>query len=334
MPHLRWSLVLICPLIGCAPTAVDEPGVRSREEPAAPIENTSRQATFAGLWDTTYGTMRLELEGARVTGWYSYGDGASVEGAVVEDRLLLDYREADGTVGKAIFRLDPTGERFDGVWRAGEGVIGLDDAALARWTGERVVSVPGRRWLVILEVHWEESLREREYSYGWMLRSFFERMPDVAVRHRFVHDRADLVRFLNEVAHLPEPAVVYISSHGSPHGVQASDGVIDGKTIGAALRAARNIDLLHFGACSVLRGDLAEQVRTANAPAARFPISGYRRDADWAGSAIVDFAYLDMIFEHDMTPQDAVAEVRRSLEFATDSKRADAAIAAIDLVIQ
>lgn len=294
------------------------------------------EATFAGLWQTTYGTMRLEVQGDRAVGSYTYGEGATVEGTIADDRLALTYRENDGTVGRALFKLSADGERFRGVWRPGaEGsALDLSDRSLERWSGERIHGTPGRTWLVILEMHWEESLREHEFSYGAMLRSFFERMPNVAVRHRFVNDRADLLRFLGELHELPDPVILYISSHGTPEGVQAADGTIDGAMIGQALRGAGNIELLHFGACSALQGDLASKILSAATPHAPFPISGYRRDADWAGSAIVDFTYLDLILERGMSPQDAVKEVRRSLEFATEIDRKDAAIPAIDLVIQ
>lgn len=294
------------------------------------------EPTFGGLWQTTYGTLRLEVQDERTTGTYTYGEGATVEGKIEGDRLAFTYREHDGTVGRALFELSADGERFDGVWRPGADgpALDLNDRSLERWTGERVHATPGRTWLVILEMPWEESLREHEFSYGAMLRSFFERLPDVAVRHRFVHDRADLLRFLGELHELPDPVIVYISSHGTPEGVQAADGTIDGATIGRCLRGAGNIELLHFGACSALRGDLGNEILAAATPHARFPISGYRRDADWAGSAIVDFTYLDLILERGMSPKDAVDEVRRSLEFATHVDRKDAAIPAIDLVIQ
>lgn len=296
----------------------------------------STPLAFDGVWKTSYGTMRLATVGESITGSYSYGGGASVAGRIVEGELHLVYREPDGTTGRALFQLNENADRFDGVWEEGDSntPLSLEDRDLARWTGERIVPIQGRRWLVILEVHWEEGLAVSEYSYGAMLRSYFARLPDVEVRHRFVHDRADLVRFLNEIAELPEPAIVYVSSHGTKEGVQTAAGTIDGTTIGEALRNSGAIDLLHFGACSAMKGDFATRIATAAAPHAPFPISGYRRDADWAGSAILDFAFLGLVLEHGMNPRDAVSEVRRTIEFAGDVDRKGAAIAPIDLVIR
>lgn len=303
---------------------------------AEPARRGSSRPEFSGVWRTSYGTMRLFTDGDRVAGTYSYGGGATLEGRV-EDRVAeLRYREADGSVGRARFRIDDSGARFEGVWREGEAgdELSFDDGALARWSGERIVADPNRRWLVILEVHWEDGLAQPEFSYGAMLRAFFQRVPDVAVRHRFVHDRADLVRFLREIAELPEPVLIYVSSHGTNEGVQTAAGTVDGTAIGEALRFAGAIDLLHFGACSALGGDFAERIRDAASPHPSFPISGYRRDADWAGSAIVDFAYLSLVLEHGKSPRDAIVEVRKSIEFAGEGGRADAAVAGVDLVIQ
>jgi hypothetical protein len=60
--------------------------------------------------------------------------------------------------------------------------------ALARCPGVRVAPVPGRKWLVVLEAHYENNLAEQEYSFGQMLKAFFARTPEVQVRHRFFHD--------------------------------------------------------------------------------------------------------------------------------------------------
>lgn len=328
---------LLFALFGCAgkiePSRTVESGTPSRANAESVL---ATQATFAGIWRTTYGTMRLAVEGDRVSGTYRYGEGATVEGVIAGREANLRYREADGTLGRAVFRLDDSGARFDGVWSEGESgaALSLDDSGLQRWSGERVEPRPGRRWLVILEVHWEEGLSQPEFSYGSMLRSFFQRVPNIEVRHRFVHDRADFIRFLRELDEIPDPAVVYVSSHGTKDGLQTPGGTIGGRAIGEALRLCGSIELLHFGACSALSGDFAERIREAVAPHESFPISGYRRDADWAGSAIVDFAYLSLILEHGMSPKDAVEEVRRSIEFAGERDREGAAIAGVDLVIR
>jgi hypothetical protein len=92
------------------------------------------------------------------------------------------------------------------------------------------------------------------------------------------------------------------------------------------------IRLLHFGACSLLAGDLGHDVRRAHAPHEPFPISGFRTDVDWAGSAIVDFTYLDLVLERGLAPEDAVRETRRMLSFARAGGR-DSPIAGTDLTV-
>lgn len=293
-------------------------------------------ATFAGVWSTTYGAMRLTVEGEHARGTYSFGDGATIEGQIAGREMRAEYVESDGTRGRALFALAPDGASFRGVWKAGlDGpALALDDRSLQRWRGTRVAPVEGRVWLVILESHWEASLAEHEYSYGDMLRAFFERLPNVEVRHRFVNSRADLVRFVEETGMLAEPCVLYVSSHGSPSGIQVGVDVVDGRTFGEALRERGQLRLLHFGACSVLGGDFAEQLRLAMGPGGSFPISGYLRDADWAGSAIVDFAYLDLVLELELDPAEAVAETRRTIQFAGDGRGKGKGIEPIDLVIR
>lgn len=297
-----------------------------------PVEAAER--TFSGVWRTTYGAMRLTQEGARVRGTYSYAAGSQIEGEVDGRILRSVYSEPDGTRGRAVFELSEDGATFSGVWRASlDRELAPGEKSAQKWRGTRLEPVPGRVWLVILEAHWEESLDEHEYSYGAMLRSFFERVPNVEVRHRFFHDRVDFVRFCQDVATLAEPVVVYVSSHGSTEGIEAHGDRIDGKTIGEALRDAGEIKLLHLGGCALLGGDLGEKVVASVAPHAEFPITGFKVPVDWAGSAIVDFTYLDLVLEHEMAPADAVASVRSMISFAGPPGRNGDPIPGTDLSV-
>lgn len=327
----RFLLLGLC--AGCAGRAAAPQEVHPDANVAAP----SPTSGFAGLWKTTYGSMRLAVEGTAVHGSYSYGEGATLEGRLVGTTAQLTYREADGTVGRALFSLTADGKGFDGVWQSGASgdslTLGEGRDRFETWSGERIESVPGRVWLVILEANWEEGLSEHEYSYGAMLRAFFERLPNVAVRHRFIHDRDDLLRYCRETATLPDPVVLYISSHGSPKGLETGEQMVDGATLGTALRDAGNLVLLHLGACSVLREGFGAALMSASSPHAGFPISGYRRDADWAGSAIIDFTYLDLILEHGMTPEEAAAETKRTVQFAGKSDGSHDAIEPMDFTI-
>jgi hypothetical protein len=279
--------------------------------------------------------MRLTVEGDRARGTYSYGAGATLEGLVAGRELRAEYAEPDGTRGRALFALAPDGMSFRGVWQPGlEGpALALDDRSLSRWRGTRVVPVEGRVWLIILEAHWEESLAEHEYSYGDMLRAFFERVPAVEVRQRFFHDQDDLVRFCHELSGLLEPVVLYISSHGTTAGVAVAGETIDGAAIGAALRGLDTLALVHFGSCEVLAGNEPAALLAAAGPEAAFPISGFRVAVDWAGSALVDFAYLSLVLEQGLAPAAAVRATRAMLSFAGPPRADGLPIAGADLVL-
>ena len=228
----------------------------------------------------------------------------------VEGRLLrFSYVEPDGSRGTGRFDLVPGSEAFLGTWESEQGPEGV-------WSGERVRPVPGRTWLVVLEAHWEGSLTAEEYSYGSMLRAFFARAPGVEVRHRFVHDAADLRRWCGELAYLVEPVVLYVSSHGTEQGIQLGSEVVGAGEISAALADVPDLHLLHFGSCRVLGGGVPAAIRASRAGDARFPISGYTRDADWAGSAITDFTYLELVLARGIAPAAAVRHTLRTVLFA------------------
>ncbi len=311
------------------------------QPPADQAALAPSEATFAGTWNTTYGTMKLSEgklsegpDGTSVSGLYLYGGRSTIEGERVGRVLRAHYTEPDGTRGRAVFELAEDGASFRGRWRADlEQPLDLSDPRAAEWQGSRVVPLAGRTWLVILEAHWETTLGEHEYSYGEMLRAFFERVPTVEVRHRFFHDRADLERFCLELAGLAEPVVLYISSHGSPAGVEVGGETIDGTTIGRALAEAGPLRLVHFGSCEVLRGDEPGKLLAAAAPHAPFPISGFRAVADWAGSAIVDFTYLTLVLEQELEPAEALRFTRAAVSFAGPPQGEDAPISGSDLAL-
>lgn len=289
---------------------------------------------FAGIWSTTFGALRLDAEpddADALAGSYSYSGRSTIAGRAEERRFEFTYREPDGTEGRGVFELADDGASFIGRWRPGlDASTPLGDADGA-WEGRRVESVPDRTWLVVLEAHWEGSLVETEYSYGAMLRSFFTRLPNVAVRHRFFHDEDDVRRYCAELEYLPEPVVLYVSSHGGGDGISSGGGTIGPRVFAEALANARNVELLHLGACSVMSGSFAQSVHDALPEGVRFPISGFKRDADWAGSALVDLAYMDFVLERGLAPKDAVDAVRSTISFAGDGE--SDAVAPMDLAI-
>jgi len=91
------------------------------------------------------------------------------------------------------------------------------------------------------------------------------------------------------------------------------------------------LDLLHFGSCLVMAGDVPRRIFEARGMASAFPISGFRREADWAGSAIVDFTYLELMLGRRMKPAAALEATRRMVSFATDAT--DAPVEGSDLVL-
>lgn len=262
--------------------------------------------SFAGLWDTNFGRMRLSRDGAKVTGYYSFSDGTidgKVEGAV------LRFRYKDQKAGDGEFSLAQDGRALRGRWRAD------GEKEWKEWTGLRAVAVPGRKWLVVLESRWEGSLAEPEYTYGEMLKGWFTRTPSVQVRQRFYTDRASLTKWMREASLLAEPVVLYFSGHGTPEGLETESGPAGAEALAAPLRAGGDYLLAHFGSCDVMNGKVPSELHRL-VPGARFPISGFAQPVDWAASAVTDFMYLDLILSRDLPPAKAAEELKRLMPFA------------------
>lgn len=326
--------IILCALYFGAPLNVYLPTTQSKPASAPESKPKTTKNSFEGVWKTSFGILRLSRDGARLRGSYTYASGSSIDGEESGRIFRAKYTEPTGAKGLAVFQLSEDGDSFEGVWNTDpEAPLELNTKNAKKWSGARAVPSNDGEWLIILEAHWESSLADHEFSYGAMLRAFFERLPNVKVRHRFMHDKADFLRFCKELGEITDPVVLYISSHGTEAGAQVGGDVLDGKMIGEAVRDFTNIKLLHFGSCSMLGGKLGARVREAAAPNTNFAISGFKVPVDWAGSAIVDFTYLDLIFEHKMSPADAVAKVRETITFARSPKEGAAPIAGTDLTI-
>jgi hypothetical protein len=265
----------------------------------------SAAPSFAGLWDSTYGRLRLTQDGARVNGAYSYAEG-SISGTADGGRLVFRYE--DQAKGEGEFELSADGSSFSGRWRAD------GDPVWREWKGARVRPIEGLRWLVVLEARWETSLAEPEYSYGEMLREFFRREPAVSVRHRNFTGKEHLAALIREATFLAEPTVLYVSAHGTDRGPNTDTGPADAATIAAAVKDASNLILLHFGSCDVLKGPLARDLQSSLSWP--LPVSGFAQTVDWAASAVVDFMYLDLILARGQAPKTAAAELARVMPFA------------------
>lgn len=266
---------------------------------------------FHGLWQTSYGRMRLWQTGNTVKGVYDFGGRSTIAGTVKGKTLAFIYEQPDGEKGSGTFDVADDRQSFAGTWEA-------EKTGGGKWSATRIKPQPGRIWLVCLEAPWESNLAEPQYAFGEMLRSFFSRVPNVQVRHKTFHSAADLKRWCAEVTYLAEPVVLHISSHGTKDGVTVGRETIRPAELAECLKDLGHIKLLHFGTCLIAGGDAPKQIYEAVGPAARFPISGYRNSADWAGSAVIDFMYLELVMARGFAPPVAVEQIRQSMTFARD----------------
>ena len=288
-------------------------GTRIALEPPAPL---------SGVYQTHFGRLRLIVTGKQVRGRYAQ-DGAlgTLEGTLEGDALTFRWTEA-GSSGHGEFRFGAERGGFTGRYRVG------DDGAWKPWSGIRVKVREGVVWLTVLEAAWERRLDEPEYSWGSMLRAYLQRHPHVKVRHRRVYDRADLERALFEVALLPERTMVLVACHGEGGTLWAGSDRVPARDVASALRDAPNAFLLHFSSCEVLVDGVAKQLREA---AGRpLSVSGYAVAVDWAGSAVLEFLYLDLVLGRGMTPQRAARVVRKELRCAGDEPAKGSPLGALE----
>jgi hypothetical protein len=271
------------------------------------VQTPEKPTGFDGLWETTFGRLRLVVEGKKVGGCYAYGGGSTIEGQIEGMRLAFKYREP-GATGEGWFLLADDGQTFKGKWRS------ADSGPWQEWTGARVLPVADRVWLVVLEARWESTLADREYSFGSMLRAFFNRVPRVQIRHRFFNNEQGLRRWCGELAYLAEPVVLVFASHGTGDGLTAGGSTIGPDVLAAALQFAGDLRLLHFSACEIMRGDAARIMQSK----LHVPISGYSTSVGWAASAVIEFIYLDLILAQGMTPARAADQLLKLAPFAGD----------------
>lgn len=266
---------------------------------------------FDGLWNTSFGLMRLVEDGDRVEGFYEMGGGAKVAGRRDGNRLTFTYREPDAR-GRGRFVLADDGLSFQGQWRV------KGETAWRPWTGIRVRPQPDVTWLIVIEAPWQRFLSERDYSFGSMLREFFARVPHVQVRHRFFTNEAGLRRSCRDLLYIAEPVVLVVATHAKPEGITVDGQTVDVRVLIDGLRPAGNLRLLHFSACLLMQAPEMVQVLRDFGSAARLPISGYRTSVDWAESAIIEFTYLDLVLSRGMTPANAAELLPKLLPFAGD----------------
>ena len=269
------------------------------------------QREFEGVWESSFGLLRLAQEPDRIIGFYEGAGPCCLEGPLKQNRVAFSYREPRSQ-GEGYFDLAPDATSFSGEWRA------AGAQQWAPWKGRRLIAMPGLVWLVVIEAHWQRSYFEKEYAFGHMLREFFMRLPNVKVRQRFFDDEAGLERWCRDLMYLPEPVAVVFAGHGTTEGFTACGKPVDTGRLLDSLRYADNILLLHFSSCLMMQDGKAGELARALQQTVRFPISGYDRSVDWAASALIEFHYLDIVLGRGLSPIAAAREVLRLKSYAAD----------------
>lgn len=273
-------------------------------------ENWNGVRGFDGIWQTSFGPMRLVQKEDKVVGFYECTGHATIEGQLVNDQLQFRYQEPN-VGGEGYFSLSDDGQSFEGKWHPDE------SESWRNWQGQRVRQRPGLTWLIVLEAHWQDHLQDHEYAFGNMLREFFARVPNVQFRHRYFTNAEGLEKWCRELMYLPEPVVLVIASHGTSDGLTAHGELIGSHALANGLRYADNLQLLHFSACLMMeKGEESEWFKALDQP--HFPISGYTTSVDWAASAMTEFLFLDMILSKGLSPQKAADVIVDLLPFAGD----------------
>ena len=276
--------------------------------------------TFDGLWNSTFGPMRLLQRKGRVDGIYAFGGTSTLEGSVRERSLVFTYREpSTGVTGEGTFELSRDGLSMAGKWREAGSKLWKS------WEATRLLPKPGLTWLVVVEARWETGLADPEFSFGAMLDAFFARSQAVRVRRRIFNDEPDLKKWCRESAFLAEPVILCIASHGEKEGVQVGGKTIGAKAIAEGLRYAGNLRLLHFSSCLAMKDDLGPDVMKLAGN--RFPVSGYTTSVEWAVSALIEFMYFDLIMLKNLTPAAAAKQIEILMPFSGKESLPDSAVA-------
>lgn len=276
----------------------------------------SGERAFEGIWDSSFGPLRLIQEPERVFGFYEGGGRSTIEGRMEGSRMVFHYHEPN-VEGEGWFELADDWRTFHGQWRP------TGAAAWGTWLGERLRPRPRFQWLIIIEAHWQRFLTDPEYSFGFMLREFFARLPGVGVRHRFFNDEASLEHWCRELLYVPEPAVVLFATHGSQEGLSCHGRTIQPDNLAGILPFADSVKLLHFSACLMMQGEDENNLPRKLHQLCSFPISGYTTSVDWSGSALLEFTYLDMMLSKGLSPEDAADQLLRQIGFAGDTAPED-----------
>jgi hypothetical protein len=266
---------------------------------------------FDGLWNTSYGLLRLAEDGGEVRGFYEAGGGGTLRGRPRGSRLAFQYREPRAR-GRGAFELADDGLSFQGEWKP----KGAD--AWAPWMGLRVRPRPDLVWLVVLEAPWQRFLAEQEYAFGHMLREFCARHAHVQMRHRFFSNEAGLRRCCRDLLYIAEPVILLLATHAVAEGIRVNGELIPVESLEEILGHAGNLRLLHFSACLIMQDPAVVARWQAFSRRAGVPVSGYRTSVNWGASAIIEFTYLELMLAQGLPPAEAADQLVKLLPFAGD----------------
>lgn len=171
-------------------------------------------------------------------------------------------------------------------------------------------------YVVVLEHNWEETLADRQYSEGEMLKSFLAGMKHVEVRHRFFTDAKSLRKWCGEVHLIPGPVVLVFADHGSPAGLHSDENEIGPRAIAEGLAKAKNLKMIHFSACSVFKGDFPLRLIREMGEEHAVPITGYTTDVDWSLSSLVDFMLIHLAAGERRPPFQAYYQTKQMMPIA------------------
>jgi hypothetical protein len=98
--------------------------------------------------------------------------------------------------------------------------------------------------------------------------------------------------------------------------VTVCDELLGPEFMADVFRFGDGVQLVHYSACLIMSGTASQTMHDTLQTFARFPISGYGSSVDWAGSAVIEFMYFDLIFNRGMSPEAAQAAVVDMMPFA------------------
>lgn len=260
---------------------------------------------WEGLYDTSFGRLRLLHEANGVRGYYEAAGPAQLQGFTEGCKLHFGYEEVQVS-GEGYFDLADDGESFTGYWRPS------GEEEWRDWTGTRIHAEPSIQWLFVLEAHWQKSLADNDYAFGDMLREVFARLANIRVRHRIFHDADSLSHWCRELMYLAEPAVLVIASHGTERGLTVHGEMINTTRIMKSLAHAETLRHLHFSACLVAN----DEEHVLKSPP--FSVSGYTTSVDWGASALIEFTLLDMMLNREFTPAESARMLPKLVSYALE----------------